>query len=245
MVTAQTPSSQPALSYDAAATHKSPPGSEHRPGPGMGPGPQGGLRTHDTPATTLIAWAYQVQSYQIVNAPGWASTQAYDIVFTPDKPEVAATVPSGPKSNMTDASLDRDLIRLRALLRDRFGLVLRSETRELPVYNLVQAKGGAKLAAASPSESNSNVRARGGQITGINTTMERLAGVLSSLLERPVHDETHLNGRYDFKVVTGSEGPLNESLFTALTEQTGLKLESAKGPVQVYVVEKIQQPTEN
>jgi uncharacterized protein (TIGR03435 family) len=213
----------------------------------MGPGPQGGLRTHDTPVLTLIAWAYSVQPYQIIAAPGWASNQGYDITFTPDKVEPPAAVPSGPKSNLSEAAMDRDLIRLQAVLRDRFGLVLRSETRELPIYNLVQASGGAKLArhAASSGLSNSNLRVRGGQITGMNTTVERLAGALSELLERPVHDETHLTGQFDFRVSPEQDGPISESLFTALPEQLGLKLESAKGPVPVYVVEKLNPPTEN
>jgi uncharacterized protein (TIGR03435 family) len=111
----------------------------------------------------------------------------------------------------------------------------------MPIYNLVQAKGGAKLTPHTASGPNSNLRARDGQITGMDTTVERLAGVLSQLLERPVHDETHLSGRFDFKVVTEPD----ESLFTALPAQLGLKLESAKGPVQIYVVEKLNPPTEN
>lgn len=211
----------------------------------MGPGPQGGIRTHDTPVLMLIAWAYNVQPYQIAGVPGWASTQGYDVTFTPDTVEKAPSIPSSPKSNMSDATMERDLIRLRAVLRDRFGLLLRAETREMSVYNLVQVKSGSKLTLASPGESNSNLRARGGRIIGTNTTIEKLAGVLSSLLERPVRDATHLNGRYDFKVIPDSEGPLSESLFTALPEQLGLKLESAKGAVQVYVIERLNQPTEN
>jgi uncharacterized protein (TIGR03435 family) len=189
----------------------------------------------------LIAWAYGVQTYQIVGAPGWASSQSYDITFTPDKAEPPAAVPSGPKSNLSEPAMDRDLIRLQAVLRDRFALVLHSETRRMPIYNLVVAKGGAKLTPHTASGSNSNLRARDGQITGMDTTVERLAGALSRLLERPVHDETHLSGRFDFQVRTESD----ESLFTALSGQLGLKLESAKGPVRIYVVERLNPPTEN
>jgi uncharacterized protein (TIGR03435 family) len=238
---------EPSLSYDVVSIRKSPPGSEHRPGPGMGPGPQGGLRTHDTPVLMLIAWAYHVQTYQIIDAPGWAATQNFDVIFTPDRAEAPVAGSSGSKSNLSDGSIDRDLIRLQAVLRDRFGLVLRSETREMPIYNLVQASGGARLTrhAASSGQSNSNVRVRGGQITGMNTTVERLASVLSELLERPVHDETRLTGQFDFKVLPEQDGALSESIFTALPEQLGLKLESAKGPVQVYVIEKLHPPTEN
>lgn len=246
VLAAQTPPLEPAVRYDVVAVHKSPPGSEHRPGPGIEAGPQGGLRTHDTPVVMLIAWAWNVQPYQVIGAPGWASTQSYDVTFTPDKPENAHTGSSGAKSNLSDTSMDRDLIRLQSVLRDRFGLSLRSESREMPVYNLVQAKGGSKLTPhTAAGGSNSNLRARGGRIAGTGTTIERLAGLLSGLLQRPVRDKTNLYGLFDFTLVTESEEPLSESLFTALPEQLGLKLESAKAPVRVYVVEKLEQPTEN
>jgi uncharacterized protein (TIGR03435 family) len=130
---------------------------------------------------------------------------------------------------------------VQAVLRERFGLVLRSETRELPIYNLVQAKGGAKLTPPTNPGGNSNIRSRGGQLTGTDVTVARFAALLSTVLERPVRDQTHIDGKFDFKVTADSD----ESVFTALTEQLGLKLESGKGPVQVYVVEKIEHPTEN
>ena len=220
VLSAQTPPSAPPVSYDAVAIHKSPPGSEHRPAPGMEPGPQGGLRTHDTPAATLIAWAYGVQTYQIIGAPGWASNQGYNITFTPDEAEPPAAVPSGPKSNLSERAMDRDLIRLQGVLRDRFGLILRSETQELPVYKLVQATDGAKLTPHAAG-GNSNLRVRNGQITGTGTTMERLADVLSGLLERPVRDETRLTGQFDFKVTPDSEGPMTESVFTHCRSSSG------------------------
>ena len=85
----------------------------------------------------------------------------------------------------------------------------------------------------------------GRQITGVDATTEMLTRMLESLLDRPVHDETHLDGEFEFKVTPDSDGPMSESLFTALPEQLGLKLESTKGPVQVYVIEKIERPSEN
>ncbi len=75
-----------------------------------------------------------------------------------------------------------------------------------------------------------------------------LAKQLSGELRRPVHDETGLTGQYDFKLEwapdldASATGP---SIFTALTDQLGLRLESKKGPVQVYVIEKIEHPSEN
>jgi uncharacterized protein (TIGR03435 family) len=239
---AQTLPPEPTLSYDAVAIHKSAAGSANHL---IGPGPQGGLRVVNVPVTGLIATAYHVQNFQIVGAPGWAADQGFDIVFTPDKAEARPTDSSGLKA--IQGFLDRNAIRLQAVLRDRFGLVLRSETREMPVYRLVEAKGGAKLTPheASTEKTSPSLASNGRQITANNVTVAMLAQQLSMLLDRPVQDETHLEGQFDFKVSPEADGPMSESLFTALPEQLGLKLESAKGPVQVYVVEKLNPPTEN
>jgi uncharacterized protein (TIGR03435 family) len=94
--------------------------------------------------------------------------------------------------------------------------------------------------------------------TGPGATMKMLAGQLSIQLGRPVTNETGLDGQYDFKLewtrdlpagppssdepVSATSGP---SIFTALTEQLGLRLESRKGPVPVYIIEKIEKPSEN
>jgi len=225
-----------AQSYDVVSIRKSPPDGKPA---SISPGPEGGLRTHNTPVLTLITDAYNIHDFQVIGAPGWASSQNFDVTFTPDKAEVASA-PSDAKSTLGSASLGRDLLRLQAVLRDRFGLVLRSETREMPVYNLVVAKGGAKLSTpAHPG--NSNIRSRGGVLTGTDVPVSRFAELLSSVVLRPVRDETRLSGSFDFTVTTDSD----TSVFTALAEQAGLKLESARGPVQVFVVEKLQQPSEN
>ena len=236
---AQTLPPAPTLTYDAVSIHKSPPSGNHL----ISPGPQSGVRATGMSAAGLIAWAYNVQSFQIVGAPGWASTQSYDVSFTPDKGEAALNESSSLKQ--IEGWRARNMERMQAVLRDRFGLLLRSESRELPVYNLVQAKGGAKLTPHDPANPGHEMSSDGRQITGVDATMSMLTRMLESLLDRPVHDETHLSGEFEFKVTPESDGPMSESLFTALPEQLGLKLESAKGPVQVYVVEKIDPPTEN
>src|SRR6185312_14284206 len=211
----------------------------------IGPGPQGGWRTTNTPVLLLIATAYHVQENQIFGAPGWASTQGYDITFTPDKSEIPLTTSSSLKT--IQGFMNRNATRLQAVLRDRFGLVLRSEMREMPIYRLIQVKGGAKLSphVAAGADTPPSLRSNGRQITGKNVPVWMLAQQLAMSLDRPVQDETHLKGQFDFKVSPESDGPMSESLFTALPEQLGLKLEAAKGPVQVYVVEKVNPPTEN
>jgi uncharacterized protein (TIGR03435 family) len=237
---AQTLPPAPTLTYDAVSIHKSPPGGQNHL---FQPGPQGGVRATDIPASGLIEWAYNVQDYQIVDAPGWASTQSYDISFTPDRSEAAINSSSSLKQ--IEGWRQRNMERMQAVLRDRFGLVLRSETRELPIYNLIQSKGGAKLTPHDPANPGHEMSSDGRQITGVDANMEMLSRMLASLLDRPVHNETHLDAEFDFKVVPDADGSMSESIFTALTEQLGLKLESAKGQVQVYVVEKIEHPSEN
>jgi uncharacterized protein (TIGR03435 family) len=93
----------------------------------------------------LLAFAYKVRDYQISDAPGWVKSERFDVSFTPepDKTEAFPGPGAGPKQ--IEAFIGRNQQRMQAVLRDRFGLVLRAETHELPIYALVPAKGGLKL----------------------------------------------------------------------------------------------------
>ena len=251
---AQTSAPAPAYTYDVVSIHKSDPAAVNV---HISPGPQGGLRTENTTPLVLLTVAYDVQTYQIIGAPGWVSADHFDVMFTPDK---ADTTP-GPGASLKEfqSYLKRNQQRLQAVLRDRFGLVFRAETRELPIYSLIQAKGGNKLPPHDATKRGPSIQTNGrGQITGTGVTMEFLAQQLSMQMGRPVRDETGLTAEYDFKldwtpdtapsansVDTLSNAGTGPSLFTAMTDQLGLRLESAKGPVQVYVVEKIERPSEN
>jgi bla regulator protein blaR1 len=240
---AQTLPPAPAYGYEVASIHKSAPGDGNH---SIEEGPRGGWRARNISAVGLIAAAYNVQPYQVVGATGWATSENYDIVFTPDEREAALQADAGLKE--IQASMGRNAQRLQAVLRDRFSLVLRTENRDLPIYNLVQSKGGARLPAHDPAMRGPEIRSNGRQITGSSVTVAMLAQQLSLLLDRPVHDETGLTGEYDFKVDWAPDSDASgtgPSIFTALTEQLGLRLESAKGPVQVYVIEKVEQPSEN
>jgi uncharacterized protein (TIGR03435 family) len=114
------------------------------------------------------------------------------------------------------------------------------------------AKGGHKLSPPTVENHGVFLQARGTQLTasGPGATMKMLADQLSITLGHPVSNETGLDGLYNFKLewapdppaVSATDGP---SIFTALTEQLGLRLESKKGPVPVYVIEKIEKPGEN
>jgi uncharacterized protein (TIGR03435 family) len=232
----------PTQDYDVVSIHKSDPGATNV---HIGPGPQGGLQTTNTSLLLLIAFAYDVAKYQIFGAPGWVSSDRFDVTFTPDREEIAL----GADPNLADSesSFVRNQQRLQAVLRDRFGLIMRGEKRELPVYLLTQARSGYKLSPHSDAKPGPSIQTNGDrQITASDATLDMLAGQLSIQLRRPVRNETLIEGRYDFTLDWVPDPDLPEgSIFTAITDQLGLRLESTKGPVQVYVVEKIQQPSEN
>lgn len=164
---------------------------------------------------------------------------------------------------------------LQTLLADRFQLKVRQETRQVPVYALVVAKGGPKFLHAKfdtpddPAHKQNPSLPRPlpppcpeGMICWQNyASMALLADVLCYRypIERPVFDRTGLEGGYYLKVQFAHEAPLSASagtdgappplagpsIFTALEEQLGLKLVNTKGPVQVIVIEHIERPSEN
>ncbi len=249
---AQTLPPAPAYTYDTVSIHKS-----ELPCPpcGVENGPQGGLRISNLQVIRMLTLAYSVRDYQFSGAPGWVSSDTYDVIFTPDKPE-APNVPETPL-DVRAAAASRNKQRLQAVLRDRFGLVLRAETHELPIYRLIQAKGGTKMTVHPEGDPAHFVRQSDGSERGhmeaVGTAMKGLAATLSSIVGRPVNDETGLTGQYDFKLewtpdLGSAEQPddsTRPSIFTALTDQLGLRLESAKGPVPVNVIEKIERPSEN
>ena len=222
--------------------------------PRVPPGPQGGMRTTNTSVMEMLAFAWNVRDYQFVDAPKWVASSRYDVVLTPAENEVA--LGSDPAPAATLGSQGRNQQRLQAVMRDRFGLVLRAETRDLPIYALVQARDGSKLSVhpATAPQAVSMQQTGHGHLVTSDISLPVLANFLSFEMARPVVDETGLRGLYDFKLdwnpdldmpeVQGNPSP-DESIFTALTSQLGLRLESKRGPVQVYVVEKIERPTEN
>jgi bla regulator protein blaR1 len=249
IVRGQTLPPAPEYGYEVASVHRSAPGDTSET---FGVGPAGGLRTQGATAMVLLQWSYDLPDYRFAEAPRWLSSERYDIVLTPDKPDVAP----GPDSSATDAfgSLTRNKQRLRAVLRDRFGLVMRVETRELPVYALTQAKGGARLSAttgAHGADISFHPNSKAGHVEANSVPVRFLTAFLSRELGRTVNDETGLDDMYTYKLDwsprTGPNdtAPERPSLFTALTEQLGLRLESKRGPVQVYVIEKIERPSEN
>jgi uncharacterized protein (TIGR03435 family) len=156
---------------------------------------------------------------------------------------------------------------LVALIEDRFQLKIHRETKEMPVYALVVAKNGTKL-KANAGEPGPRLRMGRGQLNGTKVPLKMLVQQLAQQLGRPVVDKTGLTGDYDFTLTWtpqpgeggamfagpggpgGPEGPPpsdpdGPSIFAAIQEQLGLKLESDKGPVEILVLDQVEKPTEN
>jgi uncharacterized protein (TIGR03435 family) len=186
----------------------------------------------------LIRLAFNVKDYQIERAPGWIDNRRYDI---------AARSPVSGKPNLEE---ERSLV--RSLLTDRFQLATHRETRQAQVYLLVVGKNGSRLTEHNEG-SGARTRTGCGHLAGTRLTTDVLATVLSRNFECEVLNRTGLPGKYDFQLDwTPDSGPCPDapegprpSIFTAIQEQLGLKLESAKGPTQFLVVDHIAGPSEN
>jgi uncharacterized protein (TIGR03435 family) len=226
--------------FEVASVKPAPPGVTGR---SFTESPGGRLTTSNASLKMLIAFAYQVMPEQVVGGPVWVESDGFDI-------ETKGTSP-----NVTQSQF-RQMI--QGLLTERFHMAAHRETRELPVYALVQARNGAKLTETRDDNPEVGVRIVGpGQMIGVKATMAMLAATLYRPLQRKVIDETGLTGSYSFKVRfapepkragTGAEAaPASDSpsIFTALQEQLGLSLKPGKGPVEVVVVDHAEKPTQN
>jgi bla regulator protein BlaR1 len=202
-------------------------------------------------AKMLIEIAYGLpigSELRVVGGPEWIDSDVdrYEVTGKIDDAMFAAMQKMPAKEQTRQIQLME-----QALLADRFKLKVHFETRELPVYALVVAKGGSKLATAKPDEVARLTGTGDGQnnvLAGQGLTMALL--VRSPLLRpggRMVVDQTGLTGTYDFtlKSSTGDADGSGPSLFTAMEEQLGLKLVSTKAPVEVIVVDHVERPDAN
>lgn len=194
----------------------------------------------------LIFNAYDVQPAEHApGLPGWADSAKFDIDAKMDDDTAAAMQ----RLSRAEAGNQRQRM-LRALLADRFGLLVHTESRIEPIYELVIAKGGSKL-RPWPADTPTRARSWGPSFVRIEGgPIERLAFCLMSTVGRTVMDKTGLTGDYDIDLKwtpddqqgTPNAGP---TLFTALDEQLGLKLVPEKGPVQTFIIDHVERPTEN
>jgi uncharacterized protein (TIGR03435 family) len=219
----------------------------------------------------LIAEAYRVRAFQVTGGPEWIGSDRFDIVAKAASaaPLALSTGPDGVRQPS-----ETPFVMLRELLRDRFKLVVHTEGREGPIYELVMARNDsrkgpqlrppatdcAKLDPAGPPPPGGfcgGIRTGIGRMTGKSAPMRQLASVLSGVVQRQVVDRTNLSGVFDFDVEF-SPMPLNAgpadvatsvdggiSLFTALQEQLGVKLQPQRGPIDYLVIDRVEPPTEN
>jgi len=236
--------------------------------------PGGGLRTTGSTLKMLLTLAYDVREFQISGGPGWINTERYDITAKSEHSPEEENLQGDPRKMSEEQRKtvgEQMRERLRALLADRFQLVLHRESKEQSVYALVVAKGGPKLQQSEGKEGSGPkgmMRMGRGQLSGQGVALQMLTQSLSSQLGRPVIDQTGLKGNFDFKLEwtpdPGQSGggpfggapppgadappppdPNGPSIFTAVQEQLGLRLESQKGPVEMLVIDKVEKPSEN
>jgi uncharacterized protein (TIGR03435 family) len=194
---------------------------------------------------------------QLSGGPSWINSQRFDII---------AKAEGNPS---TEVFRDQARLMLRALLADRFKLKVHNETRELPIYTLVIAKRDGKLGTqlrlsnlancqAASARPDSNVPPCGGGFARTGHVAARALGfsvlvtAVSNVADRPVVDRTGLTGTFDWDLQwTPVQSLIAEStsdeisLVTALQEQLGLKLEAARGPVKVLVIDRAERLTED
>jgi len=223
---------------------------------GGGPRPGGRYRLTNMPARSMIGLAWSIPTDRVLGGPGWILTDRYDLDATM-------------KENATQQEIRA---MMQAFLRSRFMLAAHVEQRELPVYQLTQMRPGAPFgsgleraafdctnpatrkeaaAAARPGRMACGFTVDAGTLDGGSTSMETLAQILTPQAGRPVLDRTGLSGPFNVLLKwtpsLGADAPGGDvvSIFTAVQEQLGLKLESSTAPLDVVVIDRIERPSEN
>ncbi len=186
---------------------------------------------------SLIESAYGIKPFQLEGGPSWLDESNYDFVAT-----------TGDAADLTTRTLQPYL---QSLLADRFHLVYHRTQKEFPVYALMTVKTGPKLTPAAGDETGEGTHSNGDKgvihMTGSNLTMGGFASFLASELDRPVIDRTGIPGRYNVKLdwSSGEVDTTVPTVFSALQEQMGLRLEASKGPVEILVIDSVDKPSAN
>jgi uncharacterized protein (TIGR03435 family) len=205
----------------------------------------------NSPLKDMISFAYDIPTDHIFGGPKWIESDLFTIEA---RPSTGTPLPN--------AGANLLKLMLRSLMEERFRLTLHRETRIEPIYELVLAKAGPKLKGSTGPDVNGRqgMFGRPGYWVATNQSIGALAGTLSRQLGRTVSDKTGLTGNYDFTLTYSPElaqpvsgapraetpptvDPGLPSIFTALQEQLGLKLESTKGSVDVLVIDHVEHPT--
>jgi uncharacterized protein (TIGR03435 family) len=200
-------------------------------------------------------YAYGLQFVQVSSGPDWINSDRYDID--------AKAAPDATRSQL--------FAMLRTLLNERFQMKAHQETRDVSAYNLTVGKSGPKLTRAKPGDcpppdtsaappQQSEVpcgimrlvpSAENARMEGDRAPISELVRLLSNALVSPVQDRTNLTGLFDIRLQFSPDPPgtpsgsSEPSVFRALHEQLGLKLESAKSPTSFLVIDHVERPIAN
>ena len=213
----------------------------------------GDFRAENFFLSQLIGEAFYVDSrFQVLGLPDWIKQRRYQVVAKADDCREALR-----KMDLPKAKLQKQLM-IQALLRDRFHLKFRVETRLLPAGTLLRSAKGVKMdkdagSADQPDVSSSDRSAKGVEIIAKHMSLESLALLLQGYLRTTISNETHLDGTYSFdlrfkQTQTAEDGQNTEAwppVDVALEQQLGLKLVERKQALPVIVVEHIELPTPN
>lgn len=208
-----------------------------------------GFQWTNFPVSKWVHSAYGVtMDSQIVGLPSWANTEPYDIEAKLD----AETAESWKKLTPEERRKQEEPM-LQSMLADRCQLKVHRETRELPVYDLVIAKGGLKMNEAAPDKGSGGSMGPGMMKAHAQST-DSLVSAFSGMVGRMIVDKTGLGDKkFDFELkwtpddrrAADNGADAGPSIFTALEEQLGLKLVPARGPVEVIVIDHIERPSAN
>ncbi|MBW8746970.1 MAG: TIGR03435 family protein [Acidobacteria bacterium] len=209
----------------------------------------GNFKTQNVSMKGLLEFAYGMPQAQIVGTLDKVSVATFDIDAKLDEESETRF-----EAQTIDLRRAQKPKMVQALLAERFHLTCHRENREMVSYALLPAKDGPKL---KPTQNDGLHSDNGyGRIRAQGATVEQLARLIAQRLNEPVVDSSGISGRYDMEInFTPPEGPMKlngqpipdppPSIFTAIQEQLGLKLEKRKGPVEVLVVDHVEMPTEN
>jgi uncharacterized protein (TIGR03435 family) len=196
----------------------------------------------------LVQYAYDVQPLQVTGGPAWISTSRFQV----DARTERTTTPVQMRAMV------------RQMLAERFALKVHTDVRERPIYRMVVARQDGKLGPSiyrmddaecggnNPQPCDLSVWSGGLMSSGMG--LQQLAAALFNTsqtgVDRPVVDHTGLAGTFGFTLMfssfdTAPHVSADPSIFTALREQLGLKLEPARGPVELLVIDSVEQPTPN
>ena len=253
------PNFTPTLLFDVATIRLAPPPDANFHVAVNSPPHSSRFEATNLPMKALLQIAYGFDA-PVVGAPDWVASTLYDIQARSDADTDARLA----KLTDNEVRLEKRHA-IRALLTDRMGLKTHLETRPSAIYNLVLDKGGVKMTLVPPPPPPadgdplpppppSNVAAHGSrhglEFVGTDSPMRAICGALSSMVEAPVVDKTGLLGTYNYTLQFGRPWSQSDpdgwpSIFTAVQEQLGLKLESVHESVPNLVVDHITKPTEN